>query len=496
MKFKLFSLLTIVALLMGVLAFPHSVQAIAYGSAFATSITYMNVGIADADITFYVYAEGSATPISWSPPVKLPVHGASSVFVGTLIGGSATFQGSALISSSEVLAVTGVQSPAAGSPVKVRLLSNGFSQGAPSVTIPSVLKSTFNETSSFAVQNADSDPADVTVTFYPLVGTPPVLGTPFSVTIPNLPAGGGKLYDMGTFVNANIGTTFNGSVKISSKKSLPLTGDGLVVASAQGFRINSNEAYAFEGVSNGGNVAYMPSAFCNWGSGDTIGIVNSAYAVMNMGTGNVDITVKYANNAVPDTYLGLTPGMKQSFPGCTKNVPGYRGSATITAVTSSGAVGTPSISAIGKVYGSGYSTAFSGFTQGYTSLALPYVRYTNLGWADGSRQRVYLAVQNVDQVNTVAIGAISIQFYNYAGAPVGSPMTNPTALAPNEKWSLSAQTINLEFGYWTVGSGVVFGGGAIVTGPAGSLAVIGRAQTYDNTNGWTWTEDYNGIPLQ
>jgi hypothetical protein len=142
---------------------------------------------------------------------------------------------------------------------------------------------------------------------------------------------------------------------------------------------------------------------------------------------------------------------------------------------------------MGKVFGNGLSTAFVGIIDGSAKVALPYVRWTDSHWLDGTRQRVYIAIQNVGP--EIATGALSVKFYDAAGALAGT-ITNPSPIATGAKWSTNASTINTDFGY--VGT---TGGGAIVQGPGGAkLAVVARAQTYLGP-GVATGEDYNGIPL-
>lgn len=475
MKFRALSLVLVLAVLAGLFGLPTPAKAVAYGATFTTSITYMNIGVGAADVSMLFYAENTSSPIAWSEP-SLPEKSAASLWAGSVFG--STFSGSVVISSSANLAVTAVQTSGT---VKNRMLSNGFSGGGATFTIPTVLKNTFSTNSVFSVQNADIDPADVTVTFNP------VTGSPFTDTVSNLPVGAAKFYDMGAFAIPGGATSFNGSVSIASVKHGTLT-PGSVVAASQELNLVNDNVYAFEGVTNGGPTVYMPSAFCNWSASG----VNSAYAVMNMGTDPVNLTVVYNGGGTDTTATNLQPGKKVSILGCTSNTAGYIGSAVITAVNASG-VSTPSIVAIGKITGGGLSTAYSGVGDGAATVALPYVRYTTTGWTTGAKQRVFIAIQNVGAAS-LAIGDVAVDFYDANGVKVGT-LTNTAAIAVGGKWSVNASQlpggVGAEFGY-----GAKTGGGAIVNGPVGSkLAVIGRAQTYLSPTTATG-EDYNAIPVQ
>ncbi|HWR65394.1 MAG TPA: hypothetical protein VN364_04700 [Bellilinea sp.] len=471
MKSRLLTVLAITALVVGLFGFATPVQAVAYGTSFVTSVTYMNYGSGEATLSFMFYAAGSSTGIPISRP-NLGVNAASSLYVGGLTEIASGFQGSGMIVSSQPLGATLVQLPPGGSAVKNRPLSNGFSGGAAVVTIPTVLKNTFGSNSIFTIQNIAQAGADLTVEFIPVSGSPVV------DTVTNLPSGAAKYYDMGTTPVIAAGS-FNGSVRVTAKQTGTQIAGSIIGTSLELSTVNNN-AYSFEGTMASGNTVYMPTAFCNWGAG----VVNSAYAVQNVSTSsNASVTVTYAGGGVDGPHQVL-PGAKLSFPGCgisgTVNTAGYIGSAVITST------GAP-IVAMGKAFGGGYSTAFVGIIDGSEKVGLPYVRWTDSHWLDGTRQRVYIAIQNVGTV--IAAGTLSVKFYDAAGTLVGT-ITNPSSIATGAKWSTSAQTINTDFGY--VGT---TGGGAIVQGPVSSkLAVIARAQTYLGP-GIATAEDYNGISL-
>ncbi len=478
MQFRALTLVLVLAVLAGLFGMPTPAKAVAYGASFTTSITYMNIGVGAADVSMLFYAENSSSPISWAEPA-LPEKSATSLWAGSVF--SASFSGSVVISSSANLAVTAVQSSGT---VKNRMLSNGFSAGGATFTIPTILKNTFNTNSVFSIQNADIDPADITVTFNPAVGSAVI------DTINNLPVGAAKFYDMGTFAPGGA-ASFNGSVSIKSVKHGTTT-DGSVVAASQELNLINDNLYAFEGVASGSTTVYMPSAFCSFGTG---GAINSAYAVMNVGTASVDVTVAYAAPGLTQAPVTILPGKKASFPGCgaapNVNPAPYIGSAVITAVMTPASSGTVAITAIGKVGGNGLSTAFSGVGDGSQIVAVPYVRWTNLQWTTGgSRQRVNISIQNVGAA-TIPAGQLSVDFYDADGLPKGT-ITNPADILVGGKWSTNASTIDPEFGYWLSKTG----GGAIITGPAASkLAVIARASTYLTTTTSTG-EDYNAIPVQ
>ena len=136
------------------------------------------------------------------------------------------------------------------------------------------------------------------------------------------------------------------------------------------------------------------------------------------------------------------------------------------------------------------STAFLGVGVGAPKIALPYVRWTETHWTDGTRQRANIAIQNVGTAQIPA-GAITVKYYDKSGTLVGTHTIN-SALDVGKKTNSNPLAISqTEFGY--IGSSI--GGGAIMEAPDGSqLAVIVRVETY--VPGGSVGEDYSGIPIE
>ena len=480
MRAKVFSLavafLTITALI-GMPALP--VQAIAYGTSFTSSVTYQNVGSAPTTtLTLNFYPAGSSTAI----PVtlgNLAKYAASSIYVGSLSSISSGFQGSAVLSSDQPMVATLVQVPPSTSTVKNRPLSNGFSNGAPVISIATVMKNAPTNTS-FSIQNVDpSHGADLTVQFYAIGST-----TPITDTVTNLPSGSSKIYDMGTFSKIT-SSTFNGSVTITAKQTGTTT-DGSIVGSALELSTTSDAADAFESTSGGASKVYMPSAFCNYGAHSNI---TSYYAIQNVDpSADSQVTANYSNGN-HEGPITIHAGNKFSFGGCdaaSGNTAGFIGSAI---VNSSGG----QIVGIGKIVGDGLTTAFIGASSGSEKLAAPYVRYTTAHWYDGTRQRAFIAIQNVG--SALNAGDVKVYYYDKTGALVGTD-TNTKSLAMGDKFSTSAAnlgTAGAEFGFSSSGTG----GAVIINGPTGSqLVAIVRIQTYLVSTGGMVGEDYNAMPIQ
>lgn len=441
----------------------------AYNAAFTTSVTYQNVGAGTANVVFTFYNENTGTGIDVSR--TLASGGGASLAVGTLTEVSSGFKGSVVMSADEPVVATMVQ-VSSDADVKNRPLSNGFSSGASEVTLASVLKSQFNTTSRFAIQNADNVAVDLTIELY-AVGNP----TPIQVTHNNLPVGAAKYFDMGTLAAVTT-TSFNGSAIVRAVEAGTST-PADIVATVLELSTNGGAASSFEGISGGSSTVYMASALCQaFGS-------TSFYAVQNVGASSAAVTVTYSNGNTD--VANIAPGAKNSFNGCNVNAANFNGAATITS--------NQPIVAIGKVSGNGNSTAFNGQAAGSEKLALPYVRFSVANWANGAQQRAYLAIQNVGAAPT----NITVQYVDKNGTVVGThtfanvPVGAKVNTNPNHAGVTPAPMP--EFGNPAVNPGGGFGGAAIVTGSAGSqLVAVVRIQSYINPTAVVG-EDYNGIAI-
>lgn len=465
-------------------AIPVRAQGSAYNTNFITSITYQNVGTATANITFTFYPT-SGSPISFNKTLAANAGASLNVGQASELSGFSG-QGSAVISSDQPIVATIVQIPQSTS-VRNRPLSNGFgsNDGSNNVLIATVLKNTFNQTTKFSIQNADSTSINATLRFFPVGSATPIYTETFSLNV-----GTARFFDAGTI--SQLGSSFNGSATIQAS--------GKVVATAIEASTNSPKVSAFEGVAQGSNTIYMPSALCNFG---TTQQQRTAYAVQNTSTSNpVTVTVTYKdlnNNTVATDTDTILPGSKRSFLTCdASGIPSnFNGSATITST------GAP-IVAIGKVYSASYpalGTAFVGASAGASKLAAPYVRWTETRFDinPGNRQRAFIAIQNV---GTVASGTITVKYYGLDGTLIGTHTIS--SINPGQKTNSNPKAATLaagqtpdklnEFGY--IGG---FGGSATIecaNSGCQIVAVVRIASANSATNpADIVAEDYNGIPI-
>lgn len=476
MKFKFLSLFVVLSLILGLGFMTTPVKAVGYGTNFQTSITYMNVGTDVAQITVEFYEENGTTVKQSYQVADLKPGAASSLLVGTVFTNS--FKGSAVMNSNQPLVATMVQLPMNSTTVKNRPMSNGFSQGSTSVLIPTVLKAFYNTNSVFSVQNAGTVAANVTVSFIPSSA-----GSAYSTTV-NLAAGGAKYFDMGTFTNA--GASFNGSVRITSAQP--------VVASSMELLLSSDAVYAFEGFSGGATTVYMPSAMCKYYN------QTSNYAIQNTSASTAtNVIVKFvgkvgtANFTKTYTLPNVGAGAKASIAGCGPDaaVPAtFIGSATITA--------TQPVVAVAKIAGAGsFIAAHNGVSTGAAKVSAPYVRYSEKFFDytnSPSVQQTNIAIQNIGA--EIPAGQLKVSFVDATGVVKGTYVST-APLAAGAKISVSPKSAGLaEFGYVadpTTGKPKSFGGGAVITGPAGSsIAAVVRVST--STAAGLVAEDYNAIP--
>jgi hypothetical protein len=444
---------------------PGTAHAQAYDVPFTTSITYQNVGTGTAHIVALFYESPTDTdPIEISLS-DLAENASTSLYVGGLSDIDPGFQGSVVLQSDQPLLATMVQLPQGSATVKNRPLSNGFSAGSPTVLVATVLRNKYSTNSIFSIQNVDSAEGTLTLHFYDTSAT-----EVYSTTETVQP---GAAYYVDAGSETGLGSSFNGSAVIESTGA-DIVGGVMELSTNSG----GTACSAFEGVAEGAQLFYMPSALCErWGS-------NTAYAIQNTSlTSSTVVTVTYSNGA--SEVQTILAGAKRSFIACnaTDMPTGFSGSATVASSATD-------VIAIGKAYGSGLSTAFVGAGSGASTVALPYVRWgKDADFAAGKQQRVYLTIQNVGD-SDLAAGEVTVKYIKYDGTQDGSTHSLP-AISVGDKANSNASDAGLdEFGIY----GSIYGGGAIVEGPAGSeLAVVARVST---DLGATYaSEDYNGMAV-
>ncbi len=521
------SLLLIVSVVYGQHT-PVMAAASAYATKYVTSITYMNVGTADANLSVTMYDATGTDTVDYAltnpdgSVRSIAPNASASLSVSSITSLNSDWKGGAVISSNQPLVATVVQ-VSNDAVIKTRPVSNGFSSsdGSANIIIPTVLKTCFADslTTRFNVQNVSSGSVNVTVTLkWPNGNTAATPVNSQAVTagdVVSVDLGSISSFTPATGYTPPTGCAFNGSAIITA------TG-GNVVATALEASITNRYANSFEGFkgtdSDGAATVYMPTALCNINYGD--GAQSTAYAIQNLANTANTVTVTYnyqvrASNgtlgSATSTAVNLTIpiGSKASVPGCQTALTSVGNSTTLTGTAMpANAVGSAVITAsngnivaISKVIGAGISAATPGITTGSAKVVVPYVRYSNQCFTpvpsaaicrSESRQRTLFAVQNVGSGSAT----ITMKLYDHNGAQVGSDFS--TTIAAGAKASLSPANVtpavgtSNEFGYWEVNGAIVYAGSAVFTATGSTIAVVTRVLSMTPLG--QAGEDFNGIP--
>jgi hypothetical protein len=383
----------------------------------------------------------------------------------------------------------------------MRLLSNAFqaSDGSTQYLVSTTLFNKFDRTTVFSIQNTQATDVTATVNFYDADNN----GALKSTIDHTIKANSSKYIEMDNSADTGFGagtTVFNGSAIVT----VP-TGSS-VVAAASELYTDRNVAANFEGLPLAGaaNTIYLATALCESFSLDTF------YAVQNASlTDDANITVTYKNlngtTKATDGPYNIGPGQKKSINTCKPddgtNMSGFSGAATIT--TGSGeapitVIGkaqcsvAPGTCAVDKV---DVFTAFLGESQGYSKIAMPFVRWgSDARFNDpnntGGVQRSFIAIQNLE---SSAI-KVDVVYYDKNGNKVATEVLD---IAANSKGNSNADKAGAlgqfgmnpgEFGYYTDGS---FGGSvlAVANSANSSAKFIAVVRVQHPGAG----EDYNAV---
>jgi len=480
MKVRLFTLILILAT--GLVGFTKPANAQAYGTSFTTTLVYQNPTAAPATKIQIIYypTSGTKDPLIIPRP-NLPGGNSTSVFIGTLRNSPSGFHGITYLQSEPRLVVIQKQTPSTNSPIKVRPVTNLPLYGSPSVLFPSVLRNQFYAHTVLTIQNIDAQQNVIRIDLYNLDAS--------LVYSDVLVLGPSDLYifDAGKERDKPLPDQFNGSAVLTATR-MDLKTPGKIMGSALELDSIYWGAKAYEGVAHGSMEVYMPSAACNFDIGGRV-FLNTSYAVQNNSFfSSTDVTVTYSNGITHTKTIG--PGAKASFVACqAQDMPSYfLGSATIR--STNGAV-----IAIGKAYGGGLSTAFTGTPagSGTQNLALPYIRWADeTSWNNGTQERTFISIQNIGP--EPIRGTLRVYYFPCQGEKATHEIPlGDDGLAPGAKVSSNPSYADLEQ-IGKCGPGPQVGGGAIVAGPENSLlAAVVRVQQWDNAHGIVVGEDYNGI---
>lgn len=219
----------------------------------------------------------------------------------------------------------------------------------------------FTYTSGFQVQNLESTPASVTITFYNQDGS-------INATIPNDPIGanGSKTYFPLTAVSEN----FNGSVVITSDKQ---------VASVSNILGNGGAAAASYVAATTGNTTVLLPLLMKGNSG-----FNTWFNVQNTGTADANVTVNYSDGTQASKVI--KPGAAQTFD---QALEAHTPKVFSAVITSDQPVAATVVEESTKVM-----FAYSGVGAGSTNPVMPLINANNSGYQTG------VQIQNAGNADT------------------------------------------------------------------------------------------------
>jgi hypothetical protein len=246
-------------------------------------------------------------------------------------------------------------------------------------------------------------------------------------------------------------------------------------------------AYAFEGVSSGADMVFIPTSLCNYSSGGRV--FTSYFAIQAIGGAATGINITHydrdSSSTYSDTVGDLSDGSKISRNPCAHaSAPdGFIGSAVVTATTGN-------VVAIIKVNSrdeatSNTRTAYIGVpSNATTTYALPMVTFDS---DPSAGFRSYIAVQNISGGDADDITAT---YYNADGtvaatvtlADVGSELGDKVKVNTNPN---SAGAVDLSGN---------FDGSVVITSDV-AVAITVRNQITAADPYFQFGEDYTGIPL-
>ncbi|NPV56756.1 MAG: hypothetical protein HPY76_08810 [Anaerolineae bacterium] len=384
----------------------------------------------------YYKPDGSDIPTNIDLPFGGGPHISGRVFVGNTLHNPG-FRGSVVISSTSPV-VAMYREIAEGEDAFSPILYNSFSvldAGGGKFYIPFVQKSGAFDPM-IGIQNVESVPITVELTFYPAGGGAIDIDEPFR----DIEAQASAVY-LGS--ELGLGATFEGAMVVEAiiKDSVPAE-PGRIVAAVRQAQSGGRRAFAYEGFSGGAGAVFMPAAMCNVGTGG----MTVYYEVQNTGEASTEVEVDYYNtnpaeppgNLIATQTLGsLAPGSRLQVDPC--QVDGMNGRSVSAVIRASSPDG--QVAAVGRaVSQDGLMTAFSGqimmdpdmYGFGCTAsdpeypdnctyrVIVPYVEYStrSTGW------RTYLSIQNIlnipekPEVNYAA--NIQVRYYGQDGSLIGT----------------------------------------------------------------------------
>ncbi len=442
--------------LVSVYAQTPAVGSLDYGSAF--QLQNLSGNVATVEIEFFEASTGSLISAA-TVQDTIDAHGTKNYFAVQVDGLPDSFQGSAVVSSTEELrAISNLYANS----FAYGAASAGYNDGATTVNLPLIMRNNSGYSTWVSIQNAGGVDAIVEVEF----AAGPV-GSSYTTAPITLKPGAAKVLDQS--VDAALGTKFIGAATVRSTNGQPLV--------ATAVEVGPTILFAYEGFSAGDPALFAPLFQYN----------NSGYVtslnIQNAGTVEAEVTVAFSpsgtNGTACSETLTIAPGSMEVFGfnsfalagnECYQKNPGTRfiGSARVVGNSTS----QPLVGIVNQVnFAANKGSAYDGFSpdQGSQCISLPMIQ---------DRNSNYWTSVNVVNAGTSA-SDVTIEYSN-------STITDVFTLVPGESRSV--------FNYGQLGVGYV--GSATVRGSnAGDLllVIVNQVNTVDTTHDTLYT--YSGFPI-
>lgn len=360
-KFITLPLVCAILFALGLALLPAQRVAAQQGITWTTGFRVQNLGTATANVNVQLYnPDGSS-----AGTINDTINASDGKTYFPVPNVPAGFQGSAVISADQqIAAILNIS----GNNFAYNESALGISQPSNTVRLPLIMRNNAGFSTWFAVQNAGTAPASVTVQF----SANPGAGNNFTTSAQTIAPGASAIFDQAT--QSQLGNLFVGSAIVTGNQPLAVvvnqTGTG-----------NLRQLLAYSGFASGSSNVILPLVQqANAG-------FNTGISVQNSGTTTATVTVTYGPNLVPggsplanDTAT-LDPGRSAVF--LKSGAARYVGSATVT--TGAG----QEVVVVVNQFSSRSGTAYEGINNASATdkVSLPLLMARNGGFDTGVQCR-------------------------------------------------------------------------------------------------------------
>lgn len=421
------------ALALGLVLAPAQQASAQQGVQWTTGFQVQNLGTATAGVTIELINRDGTNAATLADE-RIDANDSKTYFPVPNV--AAGFQGSAIVSADQpvaailnILGNSGVQ----GAPYYSEA-ATGITQGATEVGLPLIQRANSGFSTWFAVQNAGTSPASVTVAF-----TAGGVGTNFTTPAVTIAPGASAIFDQAT--QAQLGARFVGSATVTSSQPLA------VVVNQVGTG-NLKQLLTYSGFSGGSSSIALPLVQ------QANGGFSTGISIQNSGDVAASVTVTYGPNLVAggaalaaDTAT-IQPGASAVF--LKSGTARYVGSATVTTGASN-----QEVVVVVNQSSANSGTSYEGLSQTTATnrVSLPLLMSRNGGFSTGV------------QCRNLGTEATTITLTYGPNKVTGSTFNPPAASVANVPAGGSAN-IQQNFDQRYVGGGIV------TTSPSANVVCI------------------------